>query len=200
MLSWFKSLFSRAATPTPDVPGYDPLTSIKVTAVDKTAGLVLPLAKPAPIVQSKMKISDNGLKLLQQFEGFRAKAYQCSAGIWTIGWGHTSAAGLPKVYKGMTTDKAGALAMLKRDLVQYEQAVIKNVKCSLTQNEFDALVSFCYNVGVHGFAASSVVRYLNTGRKDQVGAGFAMWVKAGGKTVKGLVNRRAAETKLFYSK
>lgn len=199
MFNWIRSWWNKKPTTatTPDVPEYDPLSSIKAPEAQALISVVPP---KAPIVQSKYRTSDKGLALIERFEGFRANAYRCPAGIWTIGFGHTSAAGLPKVYKGMKVTKEEARAILRRDVVQYEQAVLKAIKASLTQNEFDALVSFCYNVGATNFAKSSVVRFINSGKKGQVGAALAMWVKGGGKVLPGLVSRRADEAALFYGK
>jgi lysozyme len=114
-----------------------------------------------------------------------------------MGYGHTSAAGQPKVARGSKITRADAEEVLKRDVVKFEKAVLRHVKWPLSQNEFDALVSFCYNVGEGNFSKSSVVRVINAGRKYNVGAALSLWVKAGGKTVKGLVRRRGLETKLF---
>lgn len=207
MWTWFKVLvgLTKRPAPTPDVPEYDPLSSIKfvpeqIAHEQGSSPVILPLVKPAPIVQSKLKTSDKGLAIIEEFEGFRSKAYLCPAGIWTIGFGHTSGAGLPHVYKGMKVTKDEARHMLRRDVVQYEQAVLRSVKASLSQNEFDALVSFCYNVGVTAFSKSTVVRVINAGKKAQVGAALAMWVKGGGKVLPGLVSRRAKECDLFYGK
>jgi len=190
-----------SAVPAPVKPVQtNPLSSIRGRKADVIIVDDIAHEQGSSPVVAEQRMSDKGIKLLQQFEGFRTNAYQCSAGVWTIGWGHTSAAGAPKVRKGMVITRQEAEVILRRDLKQYEDAVRKHVKVKLTQDEFDALVSFCFNIGTNGFAASSVVRYINTGRKHLVGAGLAMWVKAGGKTSKGLVARRKMEADLFYSK
>jgi lysozyme len=202
MISWFKRGWEWFATLPPPAPLPAPKPVAKTKAQEVLSAVPAPIAHEqgsSPVV-AEQRMSDKGIKLLQQFEGFRTHAYQCSAGVWTIGWGHTSAAGAPNVRKGMVITRQEAEAVLRRDLKQYEEAVRKHVKVKLTQDEFDALVSFCFNIGTNGFAASSVVRYINTGRKHLVGAGLAMWVKAGGKTSKGLVARRKMEADLFYSK
>lgn len=225
MWTWFKLLvgLTHRPAPIPDVPDYDPLSSIKFnryTRRDKAGDVVSSSLTPVPTtsrlpeearalisvvpepkpVQSELRTSDKGLAIIQEFEGFRSKAYRCPAGIWTIGYGHTSAAGMPHVYKGMTVTKEEAKALLKRDVVQYERAVLNYVRVSMTQNEFDALVSFCYNIGVTAFSKSSVVRFLNSGKKGLVGSGLALWTKGGGKVLPGLVKRRAMECDLFYGK
>lgn len=147
-----------------------------------------------------MHVSEAGLALIAEFEGFRAKAYKCPAGIWTIGFGHTSAAGSPKVVPGMVISKAEGLTILKRDVVKFEQAVLRCIKKPMNQNEFDALVSFCYNVGEGNFSASSVCRHFNNGKKDLAAASLSLWVKGGGKVLPGLVARRKKEMALFNKK
>jgi len=99
-----------------------------------------------------MRMSAEGLGLVKEFEGLRLKAYKCPAAVWTIGYGHTSAAGAPTVNPGMEITKEEAEAILKRDMVQYEAGVEKLVKVELTQGQFDALVDFAYNAGVGALA------------------------------------------------
>jgi lysozyme len=95
-----------------------------------------------------MKTSEAGLKLIRSFEGLRLKSYRCPAGIWTIGYGHTSAAGAPKVRENMRISREEAEAILKRDLAQFENAVSSMVKVPLTESQFDVLVSFAFNCGI----------------------------------------------------
>lgn len=146
-----------------------------------------------------MKTSPKGLALIKEFEGLRLNAYLCAAGVWTIGFGHTSAAGDPEVRPGMRITATQAEAMLIRDLGQYERAVSAAVKKPLTQGQFDACVSLCYNIGVGAFARSTVVRRINAGRMSEVPAAFMMWTKGGGKVLPGLVRRRRAEAALWRS-
>ncbi|MBB5519309.1 lysozyme [Amphiplicatus metriothermophilus] len=144
-----------------------------------------------------MKTSPNGVALIKRFEGLELEAYQDIAGIWTIGYGHTG----PDVKPGMKITEAEAEALLKRDLKPREEAVERLVKVPLNQNEFDALVSFVYNVGIEAFRKSTALRRLNKG--DRIGAAEALtwWNKAtvGGvlREVAGLTRRRAAERALF---
>ena len=146
-----------------------------------------------------MKTGPKGLRLIKQFEGWRNKAYRCSAGVLTIGYGHTSMAGPPTVKAGMTITKAQAEQILKRDLRKYEKAVNNAVRVDLTQEQFDSLVSFTFNVGPGGFRKSSVLRMVNARRFDAVPAKLMLWNKAGGRVLKGLTRRRAAEGELFMS-
>lgn len=124
-----------------------------------------------------MKMSADGRKRLIAREGKKLRAYKDSAGVWTIGVGHTTAAGAPTVIAGLTITDAECDQILARDLVQYEDAVNRAVTAKLNQNQFDALCSFCFNIGTGGFTRSTVVKCLNAG--DAVGAADAllMWNK-----------------------
>jgi lysozyme len=144
-----------------------------------------------------MNISDEGLKLIMQFEGLRLKAYLCPAGVWTIGYGHTSAAGAPEVRDGMRISAPEAEAILKRDLAGFEAAVAGMVKTKLTQAQFDVLVSFAYNCGVGALKASTLLKRVNAGTFDAVPAELMKWTKAKGKELPGLVRRRRAEAALW---
>lgn len=144
-----------------------------------------------------MKTSQAGVDLIKQFEGQRLTAYKCPAGIWTIGYGHTSAAGEPTVQPGMTITYQEANAILVRDLGKYEDAVDRLVKVPLTQNQFDALVSFTYNVGEGALAKSTLLKKLNAGQYDAVPAELMKWTKGGGKELPGLVRRRRAECAMW---
>ena len=147
-----------------------------------------------------MKVSAAGRKAIAGHEGVRLKAYPDPATggePWTIGVGHTSAAGPPKVTKGMTITADECDEILSRDLAVFERAVESAVKAPLNQNQFDALVSFTFNVGVGNLQKSTLLRKLNAhdyrGAADQ----FAVWNKAAGKVMKGLTKRRADERALF---
>jgi lysozyme len=144
-----------------------------------------------------MKTGTEGLALIKSFEGWRAEAYRDAVGIWTIGYGHTAMAGSPKPVQGMKISKIVGEQLLKRDLVKYERAVNNAVTVDINQNQFDALVSFCYNVGPGNFRKSSVLSRTNQGRFDEVPARLLLWNKAGGKVLNGLTRRRKAEGILF---
>jgi len=143
------------------------------------------------------KMNVEGLELLKQWEGLRLSAYKDAGGIWTIGYGHTSAAGTPRVYQGMRISEPQAEEILTRDLVQYERAVEGNVKVPLNDNQFAALVAFTYNVGVSAFKRSTLLKKLNAGDYDAVPVEMMKWTRAGKKRLKGLENRRAAESGLW---
>lgn len=137
---------------------------------------------------------------IKRWEGLELEAYKDIAGIWTIGYGHTARSGNPPTpVAGMKISADEAKAILDRDLAQYEKAVQDSIHVPLTQNQYDALVSLCYNIGPAGFKGSTVVRRLNSGDYSGAAEAILMWNKAGGKVSKGLVNRRTAEKELFLT-
>lgn len=146
-----------------------------------------------------MKTSKAGLDLIKKWEGCRLKAYRDSAGVLTIGYGLTSAAGIIPVTEGLTITQAQADDYLARALVKYEAAVEKAITRPMTQPQFDAMTSLCYNIGPGEFPGSSVARRFNEGNISGAADAFLMWTKAGGKELQGLVKRRHDERKLFLS-
>lgn len=141
-----------------------------------------------------MKVSNNGINLVKRFEGLELKAYRDSVGILTIGYGHTHAVKAGDIITGEQAD-----AFLREDLQVAELTINTNVKVKLTQGQFDALVSFVFNLGSGNFVKSTLIRKLNAG--DYAGAAdeFGKWVNAGGKKLPGLVKRRAAEREVFLT-
>lgn len=146
-----------------------------------------------------MQISDKGISLIKQFEGCKLTAYQDSVGVWTIGYGWTQPVDGKPIRAGMTIKQEAAERLLKTGLVSYESDVSRLVKVGLTQGQFDALVSFTYNLGSRSLSTSTLLRKLNAG--DYAGAAdeFLRWNKAGGKVLNGLTRRREAERALFLS-
>ncbi|MGF3028123.1 glycoside hydrolase family protein [Methylobacterium aquaticum] len=147
-----------------------------------------------------MQTSEYGRQFLAAFEGVVLRAYPdpaTGAAPWTIGIGHTSAAGAPKVTPGMVITRAKAFEILANDLTVFEAWVEKAVKRPLKQAQFDACVSLCFNIGPDNFRQSSIVRHINGNRWLDAGAAFPRWNKAAGKVMTGLVRRRAAERTLF---
>lgn len=146
------------------------------------------------------QISDDGLRLIQQWEGCYLTAYHGAAdrpGLLTIGYGHTDAAGPPRVTSGQTITKQQASAILRSDLGNVEDSVSRMVKVPLNDNQFATLVSFVFNCGEANFAKSSLLRKLNAGDYASVPIELMKWTKANGKQVQGLANRRAAEAGLW---
>ena len=145
-----------------------------------------------------MKMSQNGIdKLLEPFEGCKLKAYLCPAKVWTIGYGHTAAAGHPNVVAGMTITQKQADAILANDLVKFETAVTEMVTVSLTQDQFDVLVDLAYNIGPGALKASTLMKRVNAEEFDRVPEELLKWTKRGRKVLPGLVRRRHAEVALW---
>jgi lysozyme len=154
-----------------------------------------------------MQMSQHGLDLLTQWEGCELKVYNDSAGLPTIGVGHLltkselmsgkiSIGGVPVQYSnGLTQQQAETL--LAQDLDPTEAAVNGGVKVTLSQNQFDALTSFTFNVGVGAFTGSTLLKLLNQKQYAQVPEQLMRWTRAGGRVVQGLVNRRQNEIKLW---
>ncbi len=146
-----------------------------------------------------MKISDDGMALIKRFEGLRLQAYQDSVGVWTIGYGWTQPVAGRKVGAGMAIDAATAERLLVCGVAQFEQGVERLVAVTITQGQFDALVSFAYNLGLSALEKSTMLRRLNAGDRLGEADQFGRWVNAGGVRLDGLVARRAAERALFLS-
>ncbi|MHC9213254.1 lysozyme [Serratia marcescens] len=146
-----------------------------------------------------MKISDDGMALIKRFEGLRLQAYQDSVGVWTIGYGGTQPVAGRKVGAGMAIDAATAERLLVCGVAQFEQGVERLVAVTITQGQFDALVSFAYNLGLRALEKSTLLRRLNAGDRQGAADQFGRWVNAGGVRLDGLVARRAAERALFLS-
>ena len=146
-----------------------------------------------------MQTSDKGIALIKEFEGCKLTAYQDSVGVWTIGYGWTQPVDGKPIRAGMTIKQETAERLLKTGLVSCENDVSRLVKVGLTQGQFDALVSFTYNLGAQSLSTSTLLRKLNAG--DYAGAAdeFLRWNKAGGKVLNGLTRRREAERALFLS-
>lgn len=147
-----------------------------------------------------MKINQAAIKLIKEFEGFRAEAYRDPVGIWTIGYGTTVNAGVgiaPKA--GMKITEAEATECLWRAVDNFAA----NVEAALTrepnENEFGAMVSLAYNIGPGAFKRSTVLRQFNAGNTEAAADAFRLWNKAGGKVLRGLTRRREAERTLFLT-
>jgi len=142
-----------------------------------------------------MNISERGLQLIKQFETLQLKAYRDPVGVWTIGWGHTPS------YPGQRITEEQAEALLRADIERFERAVNEVVKVPITQDQFDAIVSFAFNVGIRAMARSTLVEKLNAGDVEGAAEEFTRWVygRKDGRMERlpGLVRRREAEARLF---
>lgn len=142
-----------------------------------------------------MKISEAGLSQIMFSEGDRLVAYQDGGGVWTIGYGHTAG-----VKRGMKITEAQAQAYLKKDIGWAENAINTGVKVPLTQGQFDALVSFVFNLGISAFGNSTLLRKLNAGDYSGAASEFLRWNHDNGKVVAGLTSRRKREKDMFEGK
>ena len=142
-----------------------------------------------------MEISQEGLSLIKKFEGCELKAYKCAAGVWTIGYGSTN-----DVKEGMEISQERADMLLLEDVEVFEEAVNKLVEVPLEQNQFDALISWTFNLGPTNLKNSTLLKVLNNKDYDGVPAQIKRWNKAGGKVLQGLIRRREAEALLFEGK
>lgn len=141
-----------------------------------------------------MKTSPKGIALIKEFEGLRLKAYQCPGGVWTIGYGHTAG-----VKPGIVISEAQAEEYLKADLIAFER-YLNGLGLALDQNQFDALVSFIYNVGTGNFSNSTLLRKVRANPQDNsIMDEFLRWVYSKGRVLPGLQRRRLAEMKLYFS-
>lgn len=142
-----------------------------------------------------MKTSSKGIEFIKKHEGFRARAYQCPAGVWTIGYGHTRG-----VKSGDVIDKAQGERFLIQDVQTAEQEVNSH-GLIINQNQFDALVSFVFNVGSGNFSRSTLLRKLKVNSNDAtISYEFSRWKHGGGKVLPGLVKRRKEEAELYFKR
>ena len=143
-----------------------------------------------------MNYSKNGLHLTEQFEGCKLTAYPDPAtggDPWTIGYGHTGS----DVHPNMTITQQQAEELLMKDVQKASQAVNSKVHTDITQDEFDALVDFVFNVGAGNFAGSTLLKKINEGDMEGAAHEFEKWDMAAGKHMAGLLKRRQAEENLF---
>lgn len=152
-----------------------------------------------------MKASKSAYALIHTFEGCRLHAYKCPAGVWTIGWGHTAG-----VYEGMSITREKANEFLEQDIRIFEDNLTFALGLDdkdrmpnglpISQHQFDALLSFTYNVGTGNLARSTLLRKVKANPKDpSIRGEFARWVYGGGKRLPGLVRRRKMEADLYFS-
>ena len=139
-----------------------------------------------------MRTSPHGIVLIKHFEGCETKAYQCSADVWMIGYGHTRG-----VREGDEITEDKAQYMLLEDLKHFEGYVDRLVEVSLNQDQFDALVSWTFNLGPTNLKESTLLEKLNAGHYEEVPAQMARWNRSNGEILEGLKRRRAAEGLLW---
>jgi lysozyme len=147
------------------------------------------------------KLGSKGLELIKSFEGLKLKPYLCSAGVPTIGYGNTFYENKAKVtLKDSAITEQRAVELLAWSLKGFEQYVDSYCVDTITQNQFDALVSFCYNLGPANLKSSTLLKKVNANPNDPtIRAEFLKWNKAGGRALAGLTRRRTAEADLYFS-
>lgn len=141
-----------------------------------------------------MEISEKGIDLIKEFEGLELVSYLCPAKVWTIGYGH-----IKGVEEGMEWTEEQAEEALREELLGFCKYVEEYVKVPLNQNQFDALVSWTYNLGPTNLKQSTMLKVLNEGNYDEVPEQIKRWNKARGQVLNGLVRRREAEAEMFVS-
>jgi len=151
-----------------------------------------------------MKVNQATIDLVKKWEGFKADAYRCPAGVWTIGYGTTTPAGVGlTVAKGMRITEAEAEYYLQKGLEKFASQIRPHITADINENEFGAFVSLAYNIGPRGFIGSSALRHFNAGDKARAAESITLWNKAtvNGKrqVLRGLVNRREDEVRLFQT-
>ena len=141
-----------------------------------------------------MKTSHKGIDLIKEFEGLRLKAYKCPGGVWTIGYGHTDG-----VRPGMIITEDQAEEYLMADLIAFEK-YLNGHELAINQNQFDALISLIYNIGIGNFQKSTLLRKARVNPNDNsIMDEFLKWVYSKGRVLPGLQSRRLAEMKLYFS-
>lgn len=148
-----------------------------------------------PTSPQNITVSNDCLELIQYFEGMKLKAYQDTGGVWTIGIGHTKTA-----KAGMVIDEEQAFNLLREDIKEAEYAVRNLVVPSLYQHQYDALVSFTFNLGYGNFSSSTLLTVVNDENHIEVPNQLNRWVYDNGKELNGLVRRRIAEGLLYTGK
>ena len=194
-----KGVLMLEGIPQGETPGSGPKLAADLTAVgaeqkaQKESGEKQPVSDGAQTA-GPTSISDRGIALIKEFEGCRLTAYLCAAGIPTIGYGHTAG-----VVMGTSIDQAQAEELLRKDLRKFEQGVLGCLSHPVTQSQFDALVSFAYNLGVGALKKSTLIKLLNAGQTQAAAGEFLKWNRAGGRVLNGLTRRRQREKELFLS-
>jgi len=147
-----------------------------------------------------MNLSEKGVELIKGFEGFVAKPYLCPAKVWTIGYGTTRYPNGEKVKPtDISIDKEKATEYLKHDVKTFENGVDSYLRDDITQNQFDSVVSFAYNLGLNALKNSTLLKVINHNPNDlRIKKEFLKWVNAGGKVSGGLITRRQKEVNLYF--
>ena len=148
-----------------------------------------------------MKLNQKGIDLMHQFEGCKLEAYLCPAKVWTIGWGNTYYESGRKVKQGDKVSQERADRLFEYIVDSFAIQVRSTLKVNLNENQFSALVSFAYNVGIANLKSSTLLKKVNINQQEPtIFDEFLRWNKAGGKVLAGLTRRRQAEANLYFTK
>ena len=149
-------------------------------------------------MNKELSINEAGKELIKSYEGLRLKAYQDSGGIWTTGYGHTGA----DVHPGMVISKERAEELFDKDIEKFQLGILHLLtdKENTNPNQFSAMVSLAYNIGLGAFGKSSVLRFHNQGQFQKASSAFGLWNKVNGEILQGLAKRRTAESSLYNKK
>lgn len=190
--SWLRAMSGGKLAIEQVVAGDEIIKCHGLETFSRLIGYTLPIG-----VTGQWDISENGYAIIREFEGFEAKAYKDTGGVWTIGFGTIKYPDGTRVREGNTCTRAQAEAWLKSDCQWVDACLDKYVKVKVSQNQFDAMASFVYNIGETAFAKSTFLTLLNSGNKSGAASQFDRWVFDNGKRIQGLVNRRTKEKALF---
>lgn len=148
-----------------------------------------------------MKVNKLGIDMMHHFEGCVLEAYQCSAKVWTIGWGNTYYQDKRPVKQGDKITQEQADKLFEMIMNEFAIEVRRALTKELNENQFSALVCFAYNVGIGNLKRSTLLRKVNANPDDKtIDAEFLRWTRAGGRVLRGLVRRRRAEADLYFKK
>lgn len=162
---------------------------------------ILTLKEKTQRLSGNCYATQDTVNLIKKFEGFRKNAYPDVVGIWTIGYGNTEYSNKSKVKQGDVISRSDAELLLSNTIKEYAGSICEYIKVDLSDQQFGALVSFTYNVGVNAFKKSTLLRKINADPMNiSIANEFNRWVKANGKTVSGLVKRRKEESDFYFSK
>lgn len=191
--SWLRAMSGGKLSQSQVVAGDQIIEKNGLNVFAKLIGFEIPI----PLVNGQRDISENGYAIIRDAEGFRSTAYLDTGGVWTIGFGTIKYPNGKSVKKGDTCTRSEAEQWLKNDCVWVDACLDKYVKVAVTQNQFDALASFVYNVGETAFVKSTLLTLINQNNIASAASQFDRWVFDNGKRIQGLVNRRTKEKSLF---
>ena len=191
--SWLRTMSGGKLSVDQVIAGDQIIATNGLNVFAQSIGFILPTST----VTGQWDISEKGYALIRELEGFKADAYLDTGGVWTIGFGTIKYPNGTRVRKGDTCTQGQAEVWLKNDSAWVDACLDKHIKVSVTQNQFDALASFVYNIGETAFIKSTILTLINQNSMATAASQFDRWVFDNGKRIQGLVNRRNKEKELF---